>query len=45
MNFADIPCKKPNITKVVINGDNRQKTAPQKTCDFMKYHNLFQSCD
>jgi hypothetical protein len=30
---------------MVIDGDNRRKAAPQKTCDFIKYHNFRQSTD
>jgi hypothetical protein len=35
----------PNISRVVMSRDNPQKTTPLKTCDFIKYHNLPQSCD
>jgi hypothetical protein len=38
--IADITWKKPNITHIVINGDNVRFQEHQKTCDNSRIHSL-----
>jgi len=40
MSSADITYQKPNITRVVINWENRCLRPSLKTCDFIKYRNF-----